>query len=419
MQQEQEITQEVRQLDARINTNVNTNINSSISEQEEKVELFLSSVKSQESREKYSIYLKKYMEITGITDLFHSKDPRVIEKEIIKFVVAMTKNGMTYTAMKNYTTAVFSFYKINDIVLNTNKISKFMPENRKVKNDRAYTHEEISKLLEIADERSRVIILLLASSGMRVGAISSLKIRNLDANNHNKITIYEKSPEQYYSFITPEAKKAFDQYLDMRSRYGEKLNPNSPLIREQFDIKNQFSIKSPKTVASVGLQWILRDLARRYNVISNNDIPVAHGFRYFWMGQAVKSKMNAEEREMLLGHKIGLTSAYYRPDVDEMYAEYEKAIDNLTIDPSNRLQKKLEIVQQETSEFDKLTLELEKEREEIRRYQDRRDEDFKQIMAEGEKRLQMIENRIMQEVQELDKHDKKKGQVTKRQIKKR
>ena len=169
----------------------------------------------------------------------------------------------------------------------------------------------------------------------------------------------------------------------------------------------------------MGLQWILRDLARRYNVISNNDIPVAHGFRYFWMGQAVKSKMNAEEREMLLGHKIGLTSAYYRPDVDEMYAEYEKAIDNLTIDPSNRLQKKLEIVQQETSEFDKLTLELEKEREEIRRYQDRRDEDFKQIMAEGEKRLQMIENRIMQEVRELDKPDKKKGQVTKRQIKKR
>jgi integrase len=417
MQQEQEITQEVRQLDARINTNVNTNINSSISEQEqnERVELFLSSVKSQETREKYSIYLKKYMEITGIKDLFHSNDPRVIENEIIKFVVAMTKKGMTYTAMKNYTTAVFSFYKINDIILNTNKISKFMPEQRKVKNDRAYTHEEIAKLLEIADERSRVIILLLASSGMRVGAISSLKIRNLEADNHNKITIYEKSPEQYYSFITPECKKAVDQYLDMRSRYGEKLNGNSPLIREQFDIKNQFSIKSPKTVASVGLQWILRDLARRYNVISNNDIPVAHGFRYFWMNQAVKSKMNAEQREMLLGHKIGLASAYYRPNEEEMFAEYEKAIDLLTIDPANRLQRELDTAKQETSQFDKFALELEKVKESIRRFDEERKEELIKLLAEGKARMQMIEGGQVKEVLKVDK----KGKFTKRKVKKR
>ena len=37
-------------------------------EQHEKVELFLSSVKSKETREKYSIYLKKYMELQGLTE---------------------------------------------------------------------------------------------------------------------------------------------------------------------------------------------------------------------------------------------------------------------------------------------------------------------------------------------------------------
>ena len=191
-------------------------------------------------------------------------------------------------------------------MVNTHKISKFMPENRKVKNDRGYTHKEIAKLLEFADLRSRVIILLLASSGMRVGAISNLKIRHLDANNHNKITIYEKTPEQYFSFITPEAKKAIDAYLDMRKRHGEKVTPDSPLVSEQYDIRNPFAVKSPKTVSSEGLQWILRDLATRYNVISNKQTPVAHGFRYFWMTQAVKCDMNPEVREMLLGHKIGL-----------------------------------------------------------------------------------------------------------------
>jgi hypothetical protein len=100
----------------------------------EKVELFLSSVKSKETKEKYSSYLKKYIEITGLDEIkfYHETDPRLIEKEIIKFVNKMKDRGMTYTAIKNYTTAVFSFYKINDIVLNTHKIAKFMPENRKV-----------------------------------------------------------------------------------------------------------------------------------------------------------------------------------------------------------------------------------------------------------------------------------------------
>jgi len=47
---------------------------------------------------------------------------------------------------------------------------------------------------------------------------------------------------------------------------------------------------------------------------------------------------------MLLGHKIGLASAYYRYTVEEMYKEYSKVIDSLTIDPANRLQRKIEFL---------------------------------------------------------------------------
>ena len=62
---------------------------------------------------------------------------------------------------------------------------------------------------------------------------------------------------------------------------------------------------------------------------------------------------------MLLGHKIGLASAYYRPTVEEMYEEYEKAIDNLTIDPSNWLRKKIETLQVEKSLLEDIALRLE------------------------------------------------------------
>jgi hypothetical protein len=79
---------------------------------------------------------------------------------------------------------------------------------------------------------------------------------------------------------------------------------------------------------------------------------IAHGFRKFFTTQLVNSKVNAEIREMSLGHKIGLASCYYRPSVEEMLAEYEKAIDNLTIDPSKRLQRKVETLTIEKSRLD-------------------------------------------------------------------
>jgi hypothetical protein len=57
---------------------------------------------------------------------------------------------------------------------------------------------------------------------------------------------------------------------------------------------------------------------------------------------------------MLLGHKIGLASAYYRPTEQEMYVEYQKAVDNLTIDPANRLQRRIETLTIEKSRLDRI-----------------------------------------------------------------
>ena len=57
--------------------------------------------------------------------------------------------------------------------------------------------------------------------------------------------MYENEQEEYYSYCTPECTKAIEAYLDMRSRYGENLNQDSFLIREQFDVRDPFAITKP------------------------------------------------------------------------------------------------------------------------------------------------------------------------------
>ena len=51
----------------------------------------------------------------------------------------------------------------------------------------------------------------------------------------------------------------------------------------------------------------------------------------------VRAKVNAEARKMLLGHSIGLSDSYYKPDTSEILEEYMKAINYLTINEENRL----------------------------------------------------------------------------------
>jgi len=67
--------------------------------------------------------------------------------------------------------------------------------------------------------------------------------------------------------------------------------------------------------------------------------------RRFFTKQLVDSKVNPEIREMFLGHKIGLAGCYYKPTEEEMYLEYQKAENNLTINEENRLRKKVETLQ--------------------------------------------------------------------------
>jgi integrase len=307
--------------------------------QKESLELFLESIKSTETRRVYSVYLGKYAEQYSLKET----DPGKIASMIIDFIISLKKEK-SHFAIRNYVSAVLAYYKINDIILNTTKINKFMPSATKVRKDRAYTYDEISKLLSIADERMKVIILLMASSGIRIGAIQSIRLRNIE-EKEMKLTVYENDREEYFTFITPECKKAIDNYLDMRLRYNEKLNDESYLIREQFDVKNP---GKPREVKTLTIERRLIDMKMRLGM-RNNQVPVAHGFRKFFTTQLINSKVNPEIREMLLGHKIGLASAYYRPTVEEMYEEYQKAIDNLTIDPNQRLRKKIETLQVEKS----------------------------------------------------------------------
>ena len=67
--------------------------------------------------------------------------------------------------------------------------------------DSAYTHEEIQKILDFCDQRVKTIFLILASTGLRSGALPSLKLQDLTRLDEvYKIIAYSGNKEEYFTF---------------------------------------------------------------------------------------------------------------------------------------------------------------------------------------------------------------------------
>lgn len=332
---------------------------------------FLFSIKSEATKRLYIYCLNKYMRyhhFDNVEDLLtkqKEQSPRLIEADIIQYIVWLKQDQqLSSISVELYFSSIMRFFSMNDIILNRKKIGMYIGEYTRTQKDRAYSTEEIHKLLDFSDERSKALILLLASTGLRIGAVADLQLRHLKKISQYQlyhIIVYEGTREEYFTFTTPEASTAIDIYLDYRKRYGEKLNDNSPLFREQFDVNDLLAIKyHPKKMMTRGLTKLLVRQLNRSGVMpasketedtrrgkKRNVVARCHGFRKFTTTNMIRAKVNPEAREMLLGHSIGLNNAYYRPGEDEILSEYLKAVDLLTINEENRLKVKVKTLESE------------------------------------------------------------------------
>jgi hypothetical protein len=92
-------------------------------------------------------------------------------------------------------------------------------------------------------------MLLLASTGVRLGSLHLLRLIHLSLIPEYDLyhaTIYANTKDEYFTFTTPAAKKAINDYLQYGKRCGEKLTKYTPLIRQQFDGSDSLAVDTQK-----------------------------------------------------------------------------------------------------------------------------------------------------------------------------
>ncbi len=161
---------------------------------------FINTLHSEATKESYKFCLEKFLKYYRIDLQSFLKSPQQdISNHIIKYLL----NKKASRQYKNLIAATLKHAcEINDIILNWKKIKKFTnfekTGNETNGRDRGYTHDEIMKILDFVDQRIRVAFLLLASSGMRVGALQFLKVDHLEKiDGIYKIIVYAGDKEEY------------------------------------------------------------------------------------------------------------------------------------------------------------------------------------------------------------------------------
>ena len=351
--------------------------NTLLLDQENPLEMFMYALKAPESKRQYPKRLKVFFDfLTFNNELTHSDlenqclefmtksqtDPKWANTKLMEFVLyqkeRVYKVEIVYATIRNYLKAVKLFLDMNSNIpiINWKRITKGLPSGKSTANDRAPTIDEIKKLVEYPDRRIKPIIYCMVSGGFRIGAWNYLKWKHIIPlkNEENgeiigaKIVIYAREPEEYYCFITVEAYNSLKAWIDYRSNAGEEITGESWIMRDlwqttDFSYGAQWGLaKYPKKLKATGVKSLIERAMKSQRLaiplskgVKRREWKSGHGYRKFFKTRA-EQVMKPANVELLSGRDIGVSGSYYKPTEKELFEDYIKAIDLLTINEDNK-----------------------------------------------------------------------------------
>lgn len=296
-------------------------------------------------------------------------DPKAFERQFIAFL-GEAGSGLKPTTVAFIRDSLKKFLEINRVGgIDWMYVSEFVPQRKRFGDDRAPTVEEIRRLLGIADLRMKCLILFLASSGARIGSIRYLRWQDVSPVEGGgglefaRVVIYRGEPEQYATFVTPEAYAHLLEYQRLRAGLGERVGPDSFVFVNTGNVDNfRPEMVRPITVGS--MKNILRRMLRQLNMRStiyqgavyrNFEFKQAHGFRKSFKTRMEMSGVKPIITEMLMRHALGVSSSYMKPLEAELVEEYAKAVKNLTVSGAQQGMSRDDVVATFNRQFLKLS----------------------------------------------------------------
>lgn len=236
-------------------------------------------------------------------------------------------------SLKDYLSVGKKFLRFNDTeIINERVRDKVeMPRIYTRTRDRAPTSEEMRSILVHTNTRGKAMITMLSSSGMRVGELLSLRVKDIDFFKP-PTTIFlraevTKDRQARYCFISDEATMFLKDFLGERfNRNEDYIFPTSTRGREHKTGNLPMTYWNADNILSTALRATGLEEKDEYG----RDVIHIHSLRKSFFSQLVPI-LGREVVEALMGHKEFLDTSYRRFTEDQMRAFYLKGMDAVTI----------------------------------------------------------------------------------------
>ncbi|MDW0292870.1 MAG: hypothetical protein QN718_02240, partial [Nitrososphaeraceae archaeon] len=293
---------------------------------------FLYGIKSDETRRSYVSKLEFFFDFYKIEGndireksknfLEYTKKGKNITQKVTDLVLnymyfhiqRAQKKEISRGTIRNFYKPIKLFCEMNNVVLNWKIISKGLPRGTQNANDRIPTIDEILGVLKYPDRRIKPVLYTMISSGIRIGAWEWLKWKNVIPIYDDKktvivakIIVYDGEPDQYFSFITPEAYWSLKEWMEFREKQGEKITKESYLMRDLWNTGKIFinSKESNLTKGTTGIAsipkkaganairqiftraWKIQDIRPPDNDIRRHEFKSTHCFRKYFETHAM------------------------------------------------------------------------------------------------------------------------------------
>lgn len=361
--------------------------------------LFLFAMNAPETKKKYVTRLSRFFDFIGLEQgtmekrcrIFVDKskanaDSRYALNNTIRFLefykARVEEKEITGATVRNYVKSIKLFCEMNEITLPWKKITRGLPKARKYAVDRAPTIEEIRRIIEYPDRRIKGIVCSMASSGIRLGAWDDLQWKHIlpmEKNNEivaAKMVVYPGDPEEYFTFITPEAYLELEKCMNYRKDSGEDITGESWILRNIWDSRRGAKrgvVSEPVKLQPVAVKRIMENALWTQGLRKKlkpgqkrHEFQANHGLRKWFKTRCELAGMKSINIEKLLCHSIGISDSYYRITEKELLEDYLKAVDYLTICNEHTLQKQItSVIKEHDKNDDEVKVKLYNEEQEI------------------------------------------------------
>jgi integrase len=245
------------------------------------------------------------------------------------FMAELDKAGLSPNSIRGYVNRVKQYFAYNDVSLDKDvfRIKVGLPRVEEP-DEGAPTVEDLRKILSWGKLRTKVLVLVLTSSGVRLGEVIKLKVGDIDFGSRPvRVTLSPKAAsktgERRTIYISDEATELLKQYLGNRITDAESW----VFISEAGSTKHMSEDKAWRTVIDC-VEKAGLGKSKETTMHERRKIHL-HSFRKFFFSRVV-GVIGETAAHALMGHGSYMKT-YYKRTEEERARDYLRCMPYLTV----------------------------------------------------------------------------------------